>query len=791
MKIVLTWLRELCPTDLSAEELADLLTGKGAEVDSLVRPWANLSGVVVARIVEVRDHPNSDTLCIARVQTGSGEQEVVVGVRNMAPGDLVPLAPPGARVPVLAEPLGAREIRGVLSGGMLCAPDEIGVSTSHEGILILPDPLEPGADVAEAYGLTDAVLDIEVTPNRPDFLSVLGIAREVSAATGVPLSLPDTTVAESDEPAEGTATLEVRDLERCPRYLARILRDVRHVPSPIGIQARLTAAGMRPISAAVDATNYSMLEVGQPLHPFDLALLKGPGIIVRRAEEGERMVTLDDVERVLTEDDLLICDLERPIGVAGVMGGELAEISPSSTDVLLEAAAFQREGIQRTRRRLGLSTEASTRFERGVDPEAPSAGADRACRLMSEWCEAVVLKGVLEVGGAPERRLVSMRASRASRLIGYPVSVADGLGVFERLGIACEAVDEDTVRVEVPGRRVDLEREVDLIEEVVRVQGYERVGSSLPPVRQAGGVPEGYAFLGRVRRAMVRAGLREVRQIPFVSDEDVALGGGRAAVRVTNPLQEDEAWLRTGMLPGLLRAATRNASRHVRSIALFEAGTVFHMEAGAPREGRAVAFVLTGVAETNWAVPSRDYDVFDAKGVVEELMAELGVAWTQGSRSDWPFHPGRSATVEAGSRTVGAFGELHPRVTRALDLPGRVAAAELDVDALMDLASDLQQVRDVPRFPPVRRDLAFTVPAATPAGSIQAALEDAAGELLDSCWLFDVHTGPPLPDGTKSLAFSIDFRASDRTLTDAEAAEAVAAMVGRLARDFGAELRSG
>ncbi len=312
MKVVLSWLRELCPTDLSAEELAELLTSKGAEVEAIERPWERVSGVVVAEVIEVRDHPNSDTLCLARVQTGSGELEVVVGVRNMAPGDLVPLAPPGASVVTLPEPLGAREIRGVVSNGMLCAPDELGISASHDGILVLPNDLEPGTDVVTAFGLDDAVLDIEVTPNRPDFLSVLGIAREVSAATGTPLSSPDTHVMEDPEPAEGVATLEVADLERCPRYLARIIRDVRHVPSPIGVQARLFAAGMRPISAVVDATNYAMLEVGQPLHPFDLALLKGPGIVVRRARAGEKLVTLDGVERTFTDDDLLICDAERP-----------------------------------------------------------------------------------------------------------------------------------------------------------------------------------------------------------------------------------------------------------------------------------------------------------------------------------------------------------------------------------------------------------------------------------------------------------------------------------------------
>jgi phenylalanyl-tRNA synthetase beta chain len=791
VKVVLSWLRELCPTDRSAEDLAELLTRKGAEVEAIEHPWERVSGVVVARVLEVRDHPNSDTLCIARVQTGSGELEVVVGVRNMAPGDLVPLAPPGASVVTLPEPLEARPIRGVVSNGMLCAPDELGISASHEGILVLPGDLEPGTDVAEAFGLTGAVLDIEVTPNRPDFLSVLGIAREVAAATGTPLSPPDTTVEEDAEPAEGVATLEVADLERCPRYLARIVRDVVHVPSPIAIQARLFAAGMRPISAVVDATNYAMLEIGQPLHPFDLALLKGPGIMVRRAEPGETLVTLDGIERAFTDDDLLICDAERPVAVAGVMGGELAEVSEQTSDVLLEAAWFERAGVQRTRRRIGLSTEASTRFERGVDPEAAPAGADRACRLMSEWSGARVLRGVVEVGGPPPRRRIELRAPRASALIGYPVTSNDAVEVFERLGIGTETVDGDTISVEVPGYRVDLEREVDLIEEVVRVQGYERVGSTLPPITRPGGLPAAYGFGSRVRDALRRAGLREVRQIPFVSEADLQMVGDDDAIRVTNPLQADDGWLRTRLTPGVLKVVRHNAHRHVRSVAVFEVDTVFRMRDGRPEERPKAAFALHGTADPGWAGKDRPFDVFDAKGIVEALMAELGIAWTLGDPIGRPFHPGRSGAIMVGDERIGVLGEIHPRVADRFGLTGRVAVAELEVEALMRLARPVSGVEDMPRFPPVRRDLAFIVDASIPAGRVRSALEDAAGEILGSVLLFDVFEGPPLPEGTKSLAYSVDFRAPDRTLTDEEADGAVKAIVERLSRDVGARLRSG
>jgi phenylalanyl-tRNA synthetase beta chain len=790
MRIVRSWLLECCPVDLSAEDLADLLTTKGAEVERIDRPWEGLDGVVVAKVLEVRDHPNSDKLCLARVSTGSSEREVVVGVRNMVPGDLVPLAGPGARVPVLPDPLTAREIRGVVSDGMLCSPMELGIAPTHEGILLLGDDLAPGDDLKTSLGLDDAVLDIEVTPNRGDFLSVIGVAREVAAATGVPFALPPIDIAEDAEAADGVATVEIVDPDRCPYYLARILRDVEHVRSPIRMQARLTAAGMRPISAAVDATNYAMLEIGQPLHPFDLALLKGPAIVVRRARDGETMVTLDDVERTFTDDDLLICDAERPVGVAGVMGGALAETSDTTDQILLEAASFERGGVQRTRRRIDLSTEASMRFERGVDPEAASIGADRACHLMVEWCGARVLRGAIEAGAVPARKHVTMRASRASKVIGYDVSPADATEVFDRLMMPWTSAGDD-IDVEIPGYRVDIEREVDLVEEVVRVQGYDRVGSTLPAVRQPGGLPEMYAFRHRVRDSLTRAGLREVWLFPFASDPDLELTGDTDAIRVTNPLQSDDRWLRTRLTPGLLKAIRRNAYRQVRGTALFEVSSVFRMVDGEAQERPKAAIALTGTVESAWN-GRREIDFFDAKGVVEALMADLGIAWTLGEPvGGGAFHPGRSGFILVGGSRVGVLGEMHPRVAESLDVPSRIAVAELEVSLLLQHAARTVEAHDVPRFPPVRRDLAFVVDERIPHASVEAAIREVGGELVATCVLFDVHSGPPLPDGKKSLAYSVDFRDPARTLEREEADEAVARIKARVAEELGGELREG
>lgn len=792
MKLVLSWLREFCPTDLSAEEMAELLTSRGAKVGEIGRPWDRLSGVMVARVLEVRDHPNSDTLCLARVTTGVAEREVVVGVRNMKPGDLVPLAGPGATLPALPEPLTAREIRGVVSDGMLCSPYELAITQEHTRILILPEGLEPGKDFKQATGLGGAVLDVEVTPNRPDLMSVVGVAREVAAATGVPVVPPDTSVQEEEEKAADVATVEILDLERCPRYLARVVRGVSHVPAPILAQARLTASGMRPISAVVDATNYAMLELGHPMHPFDLDRLDGPGIVVRRAEEREKLTTLDDVERTLTADDLLICDRTRPVAVAGIMGGASAEVSDRTNDALLESAYFERRGIMRTARRIGLSSEASMRFERGADPEAVPRGADRACQLMAEWCGARVLAGAVDVGEAPGRRRVSMRASRARMLLGYEVTSADATQALERLGLPLTA-DADTVTVEVPGYRVDIEREVDLIEEVVRIEGYDRVGSTLPPVRQPGGLPPTYAFLGRIRRTLVRAGLREVRLMSFASGADLGLTGDAGAVRIANPISAEEGFLRTSLLPGLLRALAWNQARQVGTAALFEVGTVFRADA-AVEERRKVALVLAGPASVSWNEGPRELDVFDATGAVEALLESLSIAvWGHVYPLSEPFHPGRSAGIWLGRdrQEAGVVGELHPRVAEQLNLAGRVAVAELDVEALISNAPAEVSYRDIPRLPPVRRDLAFVLPDDAPAWLVRRTLVDAGGDLLASCRLFDVFAGPPLPEGKKSLAFSVDFRAPDRTLTDEEADAAVAAIVERLAHDFGAEFRAG
>ncbi|MDP8955485.1 MAG: phenylalanine--tRNA ligase subunit beta [Actinomycetota bacterium] len=804
MKVPLSWLREFCPTELSADELAEILTRHGIHVEGVLRPWERLSGVVVARVLEVRDHPNSDKLCLARVSYGSGQRELVVGVRNMKEGDLVPLAGPGATLPALPEPLSAREIRGVVSEGMLCSPRELGISADHSGILILHGDLPEGGDVKATFGLDDAVFDIEVKPNRPDLLSVVGVAREAAAATGVPFSYPEPKVEEADDKANDHASVEVRDAERCPRYVARVIRGVSVTPSPLTVQTRLTASGMRPISAVVDATNYTMLETGQPLHPFDLDRLEGRAVIVRGAKKGERLTTLEGAQRELTAQDLVIADSAKAVGIAGVMGSAAAEVSSSTDEVLLESAHFERRGISRTARRHGLKTEASMRFERGADPEGVAGAADRAAALMTQWAGGEVLSGLIEVGDAPTRRRLSVRPSRASLIVGNAISRDDIIGALGRLELEARTAGE-AVEVEVPGYRVDLEQEIDLIEEVARVQGYDTLGSTLPSIKQAGGLQSSYARRRQMREALVRAGLRESTSFSFASAADLELMGHSEgdAIRVINPLASDQAFLRTSLLPGVLRAVQRNLARQVGSVALFEVGRTFghaYLEQLSlpPQPGGTVvlerehaAFVLAGASLSAFPGENRGFDFFDAKGAVESLMEALGVKeWGLGGSLDRPFHPARSISVVVGGREAGVVGELHPALAEALDLPPRTAAAELDVEVLSAHGAESVTYSEVPRFPPVRRDLAFIVPQDTPAGEVRRALAEAGEGLVGSIVLFDVFTGGAIPQGKKSLAYSVAFLAPDRTLTDAEAEQAVRRMVTRVERDFGGELRS-
>jgi phenylalanyl-tRNA synthetase beta chain len=789
VRVPLGWLGEFVTVALAPEDLAERMTMHGLPVDRIVRPWEGLSGVVVARVLEVRDHPGADRLCVARVDAGSEEREVVVGVRNMGSGDLVPYAPPGATLPGVDAPLERREIRGVASEGMLCSPKELGISGDHDRILVLEDAADPGSDAAATIGLGEVVLDIEVLANRADLLSILGVAREVAAMTGEDLRLPGISASEAG-PAPIGVTVEVADPDRCPRYLATVVRGVTAGSSPLRAQVRLTAAGMRPRWNVVDATNYAMLELGQPLHAFDLDRLAGPGIVVRRASPGERLVTLDDVERRLAEDDLVIADRERAVAVAGVIGGADTEVSEETRDILLEAAVFEPRGVFRTSRRLGLRTEASMRFDRGVDPEAVAEAAARATALLAEWAGGKGA-GSVDVGEPPGRRTVAIRPERASALLGVELTASEVREALGRLRIPARE-EAGGIVAEIPPYRVDVTREVDLVEEVGRSVGYGLVPSTLPGIRQAGGLSPEQRLRRRLADLLAGAGLWETYSFPFAADEDLPFVPGREPIRMANPISADDAGLQTSLLPGLLRAAQRNVAQRTTSVRLFEIAATFRAGHPDPVEEERVAALLTGPVGQEWPAERREHDVLDATGLVEHVVDGLGAAGMGlGEVPGPPWHPGRSAVVTIAGEPIGEVGELHPRVSRRFDLPGRVAAFELRVGPLVAAAGEAPRYRDISRFPPVHRDVAFVLDASVPAGDVRAALAEAGGDLLDRGVLFDVFEGAPLPQGKRSLAFSLDFRVPDRTLTDPEVEDRVRAIAERLRGEFGAELRAG
>ena len=783
MKVPLSWLRELTPVEASADELAARLPVHGLSVDEVVRPGADISGVVVARVLEIEEVPGANKVILSRVDAGEGPREVFVGVRNIAPGDLVPYATPGSRLPGGRE-IGRREMFGRMSEGMLCSPRELGISDDHSGILILEPDGKLGQDVRETLGLDDAILDIDVTPNRPDLLSIVGVAREVAALYGLPLTIPDPGVSEKGTAASDLATVTVEDTKGCPRYLARVITGVRVGPSPAWMQRRLLACGMRPISGPVDVTNYVLLERGHPQHAFDLAKLRGRTIVVRKPRKGERsLTTLDGVERALERDDVLICDAEGPVAVGGVMGGADSEVGEGTTEILLEAAYFDPKRILRTARRLGLRTEASVRFERGADPEAPPAAAARAAALIAEISGGTVSPGPIDVYPKPVKsKPIRLRVARANAVLGIkepPDEMASGL---TSLGCRVESQTRTALRVVPPTFRPDLRIEPDLIEEIARLYSYERIPITLPASGRLGGLSPEQTLRRLIRRLMLGSGLSEAQTLsmlpPSLPDrlELPPDHPWRNTLVLANPLSEEESVLRPSLIPGLLLVASKNLARRNTTVTVFEIGNTFepsHEEL--PLEQLRVAWLQTGPVPTSWHRPHRDFDFFDAKGVLARVSEGLGIdGFAVEAAEPAPMHPGRAARVLLGGDEIGLLAELHPRAARALDLPARVAVGELLLAPLI-AAARTSAPGDLPRYPAVARDLALLVPASTPAAEVESVVRVAAGDLLETVDVFDVYPGEEFGHpGKVSLAFSLSFRHPERTLTDAEIAEVMA-----------------
>jgi phenylalanyl-tRNA synthetase beta chain len=803
MRVPLGWLRSYCDPGLPVQEVADTLTMAGLKMERLHRTGVgDVAAFLVGRVLESERHPNADRLTVCRVDVGRGDpQTIVCGAPNVAAGQTVAVALPGAVMPGGAT-LGEAELRGVKSSGMILAEDEVGIGEDHQGIMVLPGDLPVGAPLAEHLPIADDVIEIEITPNRPDAMGVYGVARDLHAATSVPLA-EDPAAADAEPRGEDSAddhiSIEI-DPDICLRFTARVFEDVKIGPSPLWLKQRLMAAGQRPIMNVVDITNYVMLTCSQPLHAFDLDRVRGGRIDVRRAREGETMVTLDDVERTFNSEAALVCDGEGPSGIAGIMGGQISEVSEDTTRVLMEAATWVGPNIMRTSKALGLRTEASARFEKQLHPDLAMAGQRLAARLMVELCGARMAPGTVDVYPMPaEPRVVPLRHARMEKLLGERIEPDTARGILGRLGFAPAgaaegaAPDGATATAErwrvPPWRDSDVQREADLIEEVARIHGLDKLPTTLPARRNAvGRLTRSQRLRRRLEDLLRDRGLNECVSYSFTSPaaiERLRLGDV-PLLRLDNPLSEDHSVMRPLLLPGLLDAARHNAAHGRPGARLFESAHVYRPTEpldAAPAEapgGRLpalerhhLAVLLTEAAPGGWRSERRPADFFAARSLLEAVLGVAGLDWfaEEGGR---PFlHPGRTASVVAGDseRKLGWIGELHPLVAREWDVPGPVAGFELDVEAILELTGAREDVyHDVTTFPAVLQDIAVVVPEEVPAAEVEAAVRDGGGDLLAGVEVFDLYRGEQAGEGNKSLALRLEFRAPDRTLTDEEVA---------------------
>ncbi len=799
MRVPLEWLHEYCRPSLGTPALADRMTMTGTKVAGIERHGVGaLEKFVVGRVLDVSEHPDADRLSICLVDIGDGRpSQIVCGAPNVAAGQSVAVARPGAVMPD-GTTLAAAQLRGVASNGMILAEDELAIGTDHAGIVVLEENgLVPGTPLSEFLPLATDVLELEITSNRPDCLGMYGVAREVHAATGATLSPPPWSEdpGTTGDPAGIEVTVECPDL--CPRFTARVFEGVQIKPSPPWLKARLMAAGQRPISNVVDITNYVMLMTGQPLHAFDLDRTAGGRLTVRRARDGETLPTLDGQTRSLDSDMVLIEDAAGPTSLAGIMGGARSEVAADTTRVLMEVANWDGPNIHRTAWRLGLQSEASIRFEKQLQPEQAMEAQAVATRLMIDLCEARSLPGTIDVGGpGPPPRTIRLRDARIEGLLGREVPRERSQEILEALEFTT-ADAEDGLDVTVPAfRRGDVTREADLIEEVARLDGLEKLPATLPSRHGVSGrLTERQKLRRRAADALTAQGLHEVVGWSLTGPEilDRLRLPDREAVEVENPMSADQSRLRTTLLGSLLDVLRYNRAHGAGTLRLFEAGAVYlpNGEASLPRERYHVGALLAGaVRPPTWREPEpRFADLFAAKGVLQGVLDTLRVSWSVQPAKASFLHPGRAATILVSGQPAGWLGELHPEVAAEWDLGGTVAAFELDVDAVPEPPTAMYA--DVTSFPEVREDLAVIVAEQTSAAEVIDAIRRAGAPLLAAAEVFDVYRDAErLGEGNVSLAVRLSYRAADRTLTDEEVAERREAIIATLSKELGARIRS-
>jgi phenylalanyl-tRNA synthetase beta chain len=794
MKISIHWLKEYIPFQLPPVELADKLTMVGLEVEEISSVKSDHEGVLVGDILEVKKHPSADKLTVCKVKTGQRVLQIVCGAPNVQEGQRVAVATAGVTLPRDMR-IQEKTIRGIQSQGMICSERELGLSDNHDGILVLDKNEYSVGDIFGTSLSSDTVLEINVTPNRPDCLSHLGIAREIGVITGEPLNKPDDEVKETDSSVNDWVKIEIADPVACPRYSVRIIRDVKVGPSPQWLKERIEAVGLRSINNVVDITNYVMYETGQPLHAFDYDLVQGRKIVVRKADKKEKFTTLNSEEHTLCSDDLLICDTNRGIALAGIMGGLNSEVSEKTQHILLESANFDSMTIRKTAKRLGLNSDASQRFERGADPNITVYAANRAAKLLAEIAGGQVAKGVGDVYPkkiVPENIILSLKKLKA--ILGIEVPKAKVFSILQ--GLELRVKNGDPIRVEVPTFRPDLKKEIDLVEEIIRHYGYDKIESKL-----SSNVPLDFQvnakqdFSEQLKNVLTGFGFYETLGNSLVSEKHVSVfTPDRKPVVVENPLSPETACMRTMLIPSLLDAVQWNKNRAQQNLRLFEIGQVFWAKKGSlPDEPLFIAGVLSGMARAKpfWNEKTAYFNFFHLKGVLTTMFEHLHLDGIQfKSETHVGFQPETSISIYSGNQKIGLAGEIDLSLVKKWDIRDSVFGFEISADTLLSLADQTRKYHPIPRFPSINRDLSIVVDEAITASEIEKTIVANAGEMLTELELFDFYQGKQIPDGKKSLSFSMTFQSPVRTLQEEDVDPVMASILKNLENGLGASLRS-
>lgn len=798
MLVPIQWLKDYVQIeDLALDYFEDRMVMSGSKTEAIAEVCPGIKNIVVGQVAEIKRHPEADKLWVMQIDLGARVTQIVTGADNLKEGDYIPVAVQNSWITGGVK-IKKSKLRGIDSDGMLCSLEELGFADNvipkrfADGIYVLDGPLTLGAPLQEAVPeLADKVVEFEITPNRPDCLSLLGIAREAAAT----FERPKRTAEKVEVPEKGEvreiASVEILDPDLCPRYAAKVVRNVRIAPSPVWMQLRLMKAGVRPINNIVDITNYCMLEYGQPIHAFDFDTLGGGKIVVRRASEGEKIVTLDSVERVLDHETLVIADDTHPVGLAGIMGGEHTEITDDTKNILIEVASFDKTNIRRTSKFLGLRTEASSRFEKGVAHCHVIPVVDRVVQLIHQLDAGDVIGGVIDVYPNPlEAKEIVARPERINAIIGTQLSVQEIVNFLERLEIRCE-FKNDVLHCQVPPHRLDLEKEIDLVEEVSRMYGFDVIDTTLPHDASTGGLNATQKLVAAARKQMTADGYNEISTYSFVSPSQPdwlnlsADAPERLQIRLINPLGEEYSAMRTTLAANQLEVLARNFNRRRPAVRSFEIGYRFIAESlpihDLPDERLTLSIGAYGQEESFFTMKGSIQNLLDVYGI-------QGIEWKPVTTHP-TYHPGRCAQMFLGDKCLGTVGEVHPKVVEAFGFEGKAYLAELELAWLIDHADQDKKYVPLPKFPAMTRDLAVLVRDEVTNAQMLSVLNQKGGKILESVQLFDVYKGKQIEAGFKSMAYALVYRAGDRTLTDAEVGKVFEAQLEALTQEFGAKLR--